>query len=279
MRAFSERELQALIVLLGDDDGPTAAVVRGALLEAGEAARPHLEEAQQSADAQVRGRARLLMEELRLAELGRRVAEYAALDDERMDLLEGALLVAEYAHPNVDRTAAHQFIEGAAAMVRARLNHPLGAQDGLAAMTSVLFDRLGFRGGKFADPDESYLNRVIERRTGLPVSLSVAYVLVGQRSGLPVSGVNLPHFFVARYETEDGPVFVDCFQGGRLLSRAGLRGHRDQLSHPVCRGSASAGGPAVHTGEDARQSRERLQGAEGDQSGTGSNTAAVDHFA
>lgn len=219
MKTYSQGQLQALIMLLGDDDARTASVARNALRDAGESAVPFLQQASASADPQLRGRSRLLLEEVRTELLARRIAEYAEQDDSDMDLLEGALLVAEYAHPDLNGDEVRRFVEEAAEAVVSRLGSSFSDMDGLRALGTVLFDQYGLRGGSFSDPDESYINRVISRRTGLPISLAVVYTLVGRRAGLPVSGVNLPFFFLARYETECGPVFVDCYNRGRLLDR------------------------------------------------------------
>jgi regulator of sirC expression with transglutaminase-like and TPR domain len=219
VRSYSPGELHALVILLGDDSPDTVSVARTALLEAEEVAVPFLEEAAASRDPQIRGRARLLLEDLRIRVLGRRLADYAGQDDAEMDLLEGALLLAEYAYPDLDWLAIRRFLDEASAAVRSRLGSHYTPADGLRELGHVLFDQYGFRGGKFSDPEESYLNRVIERRTGLPIALAVLYTLIGRRAGLPVSGVNLPFFFVARYETDDGPVFIDCYNRGRLLTR------------------------------------------------------------
>lgn len=219
MQTYTPGELQALVVLLGDDDNRTMAVAKEALLSVRERAVPYLHDAAGSADPQLRGRARLLLEELRVALLTDRIAAYADQDDDAMDLLEGALLLAEYAHPWLDRQAVEQRLTEMAAAVRDRLPGQFSPTGGLRVLGSVIFGQYGFRGGSYSDPDESYLDTVLARRTGLPISLAVLYTLVGRRAGLPVSGVNLPFFFLARYETDGGPVFVDCYNRGRLLTR------------------------------------------------------------
>lgn len=104
--------------------------------------------------------------------------------------------------------------------LRTRLRGPLCVR--VAALTDLLFHQEGFRGDaeRYYDPDNSYLNRVIDRRLGLPITLSVIAVAVGARAGLQVEGVGLPGHFIAR--AVDGPqvVLFDPFNGGRALTVA-----------------------------------------------------------
>lgn len=92
----------------------------------------------------------------------------------------------------------------------------------VARLTRHLFERLGFRGNAkdYGDPDNSYMNRVLERRTGIPISLSALLILVARRLELPVVGVGMPVHFVAKYWDDEHEIFIDAFDGGRTFSRA-----------------------------------------------------------
>jgi regulator of sirC expression with transglutaminase-like and TPR domain len=92
-------------------------------------------------------------------------------------------------------------------------------------MNALLFGEEGFRGnaGAYYDPRNSHLNEVIDRRLGIPITLSLVYLEVGKRAGLPLSGVGFPAHFLVAYEAEPR-LFVDPFNCGRLLSRADLQG-------------------------------------------------------
>jgi regulator of sirC expression with transglutaminase-like and TPR domain len=87
----------------------------------------------------------------------------------------------------------------------------------------LLFEEEGFRGNAddYYDPRNSFLNDVLERRLGIPISLSVVFVAVATRAGLAAAGVGLPGHFVAQVEREGRRQLVDPFHGGRLLDRAG----------------------------------------------------------
>ena len=89
-------------------------------------------------------------------------------------------------------------------------------------MNRVLFRDERFRGNwnDYFDPQNSYLNRVIDRKLGIPISLSVIYLLVAHLVGIPVRGVGVPGHFMLKYQGSDGEVFIDAFNEGRFLTRA-----------------------------------------------------------
>ena len=88
------------------------------------------------------------------------------------------------------------------------------------ALSDWLFDKEGFRGNTadYVDPRNSYLNLVLDRRLGIPISLSVVFLEVARRLNVPAQGVGLPGHFIVAVTGEDAPVFLDPFHGGRPLS-------------------------------------------------------------
>lgn len=90
----------------------------------------------------------------------------------------------------------------------------------LEAFRSYIFDELGFRGNtdNYYDPENSYLTRVLDTRTGIPVSLSVLVLLLAKRLNLPIRGVNLPGHFLIKYTAPGFSAFMDPFNAGSLLT-------------------------------------------------------------
>jgi regulator of sirC expression with transglutaminase-like and TPR domain len=86
----------------------------------------------------------------------------------------------------------------------------------------VLFEKEGFSGNveEYYDPDNSFLNRVLERRTGIPVTLSVIYLLIARRLHLPVRGINMPVHFICQYHTAQQSFYFDPFNKGRIITAA-----------------------------------------------------------
>lgn len=207
----SDNELRALVVLLGDEHLPVSAAAREALTSVREAAVPFLEEGARSGDPMVRGRARILLEEIRRGAVEEDWLRFAQLPDHELDLEKGCILLSRL-HGDSNTEAINGFLDAAAGMVRSHM----AAVGGPQALGEVLFDNLGFRGGDFDNASCHYLSSVLEHRAGIQISLATVYVLVGKRLGLPVSGVAMPSHYLARFERPDGPIFVDCFNRGRL---------------------------------------------------------------
>ena len=151
-----------------------------------------------------------------------RFAEIVSLDDERINLAEAVLLIASEEYPRLDVELYLERLDHFADLARER-TYSLDAIEVITALNATLFDQLGFRGNheKYFDPRNSYLNEVIDRRTGIPITLTVVYIEVARRIGFPVKGVGLPFHFIAKHEAESGDIFIDPFNAGRLLGSAG----------------------------------------------------------
>ncbi|HXU37041.1 MAG TPA: transglutaminase-like domain-containing protein [Blastocatellia bacterium] len=157
------------------------------------------------------------------SEARNRFAELVSLDDDQINLAEAALLIAteEYTRLKIEDYLDRLDRFGDIASERAE-----GASDAshvISAINSTLFAELGFHGNRdsYFDPRNSFLNQVIDRRTGIPITLTVVYMEVARRIGFQIRGVGLPYHFIAKHESETGDVFIDAFNEGRVLDTAG----------------------------------------------------------
>ena len=141
---------------------------------------------------------------------------------EEFDLEQGAWLLAQTQYPEINTEAYRALLDAHAANLRDRLEPGAGAKEILAGLNQYLFEELGFVGNEtqYYDPDNSYLNRVMDRRTGNPITLCLAYLLVSRRLRLPVAGIGLPGHFVCRYQSSSSELYVDVFNRGKLLTKA-----------------------------------------------------------
>jgi regulator of sirC expression with transglutaminase-like and TPR domain len=162
-------------------------------------------------------------------------------DDARIDLAHACLLIAQDAYPGLDVERYLGEIERMAIRLRARLAGGAGAEERVIALNQFLFDDLGYRGNTSAyyDARNSYLNEVIDRRTGIPITLSILYMEVGRRVGLPLDGVSFPGHFLVRLRLRGGTLVLDPFSGGAPLSEDELR---ERLQRVIPEG-ASGGVP------------------------------------
>jgi regulator of sirC expression with transglutaminase-like and TPR domain len=149
-----------------------------------------------------------------------------------------ALEVARIGHPDLDPTPTLKRLDTLADALRPRLPRGAAAATGARLLARHLFEDCGFRANRadYYDPRNSFLNDVVERRTGIPISLSVLAIEVGRRLGIPIEGVGFPGHFLVRVPAPGAPLFLDCFQGGaavepdELLSR--LRALAESSSGP-----------------------------------------------
>ena len=149
----------------------------------------------------------------------------ALLCREDFDLSEACLLIAQDAYPDLDIAHYLARIDALAATVRGRVAIDAFPAQKLVALNRYLFQELGFRGnaGDYYDPNNSYLNQVIERRTGIPITLSILYMEIGRRLGLRLQGVSFPGHFLVKLQVSAGQLVLDPFGGGSALSEAELR--------------------------------------------------------
>jgi regulator of sirC expression with transglutaminase-like and TPR domain len=150
------------------------------------------------------------------------LAALAADPDHPVDLARVALLIALDAYPQMNPWGYIHKIDRLADQIRYRLTGSLISKT--AELSSFLFEECGFTGNlqHYYDPRNSYLNKVLDRQVGLPISLSLLAMAVGTRAGLPVVGVALPGHFVAKAIDSNGDqVLFDPFNGGQFLDAEG----------------------------------------------------------
>lgn len=139
-------------------------------------------------------------------------AELVSRPEDEIDLDRAALLIAAHARPALDLGVELAAIDALADGCEG---------DTLDDVLAHLFGRLGFRGNAddYYDPANSYLDRVVATRRGIPITLSVLTVSVARRRGVDLVGVGMPGHFLVR--AADEPVFVDPYGGGQILDSAG----------------------------------------------------------
>jgi regulator of sirC expression with transglutaminase-like and TPR domain len=139
--------------------------------------------------------------------------KFASLPTERIPLAEAALLIAAEEYPFLDIGAYLARIDALADDIREEVDNAPGPVEAGDALARFLHDRESFRGddSDYYDPRNSFLNEVLDRRRGIPITLSILYMEIARRLGLAVDGVGLPGHFVVRL-VESG-TYVDAFLG------------------------------------------------------------------
>lgn len=145
--------------------------------------------------------------------------EVTGLPDEEVDLARAALLIAATEYPNLDIGHELGILDALSAGASQRLGEERSPLFCINTLSAYLFDEVGFRGNldDYYDPRNSFLNDVLRRRTGIPITLSLIFIEVGKRLGVPLVGVGMPGHFLLKHRDEEH-LFIDSFHRGVLLS-------------------------------------------------------------
>ena len=152
-------------------------------------------------------------------------------EDEKIDLIRAALVIARTQYPNLEIEEYASRIEALARRVAAHaadLHEPAT----LAALNRVLFDEAKLRGNRedYYDPRNSFLNDVLDRGLGIPITLAIIYMEVAKRVGFHLSGVGMPgHFLLKHYGAEGYETLIDCFNRGDVLTRQDCQSRLDEI--------------------------------------------------
>jgi regulator of sirC expression with transglutaminase-like and TPR domain len=158
-------------------------------------------------------------------------------------LEEGVWLLAKTEYPDICVEAYRAILDDYAQALRERLVAVAKPRQLLEVISDYLFGQLGFAGNEpdYYDPENSYFNRVLDRRTGNPIGLCLLYLLLAKRLQLPITGIGLPGHFVCRYQSSAAEIYIDAFGRGKLMTKADcvqylLNGNysvRDEYLSPV----------------------------------------------
>ena len=171
---------------------------------------------------------------MRLSPAGQRFYQEVQKSDGRISLATAALYIAQEDYWDMDITTYIEALDLMAAEVRSRLpknRYPLKV---IQILNQYLFEEKGYSGNKadYYDPDNSYLNRVIDRRLGIPITLSLVYLEIANRIQFPMVGVGMPGHFLVRPVVDEMEVFVDPFHQGEVLFVADCK-ERFRLIYPA----------------------------------------------
>lgn len=219
MMIIPESQIRALIRLLSDEDDRIVQTISGKLIDIGPSAVPLLQEAEIE-QPEMADRIASILEEIRGGKLEDELAEQAARPDDAMCLETGAFLIARYAYPTLDVARYREQLDTMAREVRDRIGPRASGEETVNALNRYIFTEHGFKGNtkNYYEVENSYINCVMDRRVGIPISLSVVYLLIGHRLLLPLFGIGMPGHFLVKYESDRYKIFIDCFNGGALLT-------------------------------------------------------------
>jgi regulator of sirC expression with transglutaminase-like and TPR domain len=157
--------------------------------------------------------------------------------EDQIDLSRAALAIAMQEYPDLNIEDCLSQLDEFGQAVERRLGEERNPYRTIAALNTVLFKEIGFKGNRaeYYDPKNSFLNDVIARKKGIPISLSLLYMEVARRIGLSLAGVGFPGHFLVKYQDADDEIVIDVFNKGEILAREDL----EQLLQQLYRGQVS----------------------------------------
>jgi regulator of sirC expression with transglutaminase-like and TPR domain len=154
-----------------------------------------------------------------------------ALPDDAVDLAHASLLVACEEYPDLDVDRYVSRLDTLAGELRARVSTAAEPAILASALSRLLVEEEGFRGNTrdYYDPRNSFLNDVLDRKTGIPITLAMVYMEVARRAGVAIDGVGLPGHFIVKLPGRDSGLLMDPFHGGALLSIEDCQARLDRI--------------------------------------------------
>jgi regulator of sirC expression with transglutaminase-like and TPR domain len=161
----------------------------------------------------------------------REFREAADRPEELLDLGRAALTIALAEFPSLNIAAYLGRLSDLALEVAERAGPDADVYRSIASLNFILFQRQGFRGNRddYYDPKNSFLNEVIERKTGIPITLSVLYLEVAARLGLTVNGIGFPGHFLVKVLADGNEIFIDPFNSGDIKTAEDLAAMLKQM--------------------------------------------------
>lgn len=216
-------EFGYLIKLLDDEDENIYTSIKERFLSHGNNSTGFLRNYLNDENYLIKKRAGEIISILNFEELNDKFSKLALEDD---ILEEAAFLLSSFAYPDVNMNKYKKDIDNMAAQIESSMlkinidSKRLETLDILNSINNFLFFEKGFSGNaeNYYDPDNSYLNKVMETKLGIPVSLSILYLLISRRLHLPVFGISLPGHFILKYSDYEEEFFIDPFNKGAIIS-------------------------------------------------------------
>jgi regulator of sirC expression with transglutaminase-like and TPR domain len=227
---LEERQRKALINLLCDEDAAVYQTVRDKIISYGRESSRWMREHALSSDPVLRRRAEEIINHFARQDADTELLAFCLNQGEDFDLERGVLLLARTQYPKINLEGYGAVLDDFARDLRERLDLNSEPEHVLRGINDYLFRDKKFIGDEknYYDPENSYFNRVLDRRMGNPISLCMVYLLVARRLKLPMAGIGLPGHFLCRFQNSRAEIYVDAFYGGRLLSKTDCIKHVKQ---------------------------------------------------
>jgi regulator of sirC expression with transglutaminase-like and TPR domain len=232
---LSDSQRTALLTLLADEDPSIFHTVRDRILAQGPTATDWLRPHTLSRDPALRRRTQDIVVHFDRMEADNRFLAFCLQQGQDCDLEQGAWLLAQTRFPDINVEGYKAMLDSYASDLLERVDLFGTPHQIISKLNDYLFGELGYVGNEenYYDPDNSFLNRVIDRRTGNPINLCLLFMLVARRLNLPVTGIGLPGHFICRYQTSSVEIYIDPFSRGKLMKKVDCINYLLQANYSV----------------------------------------------
>lgn len=236
---MNEKEISSLIRLLDDPDTEVFAHVEEKLATLGPAVVTLLENRwEQSFDALEQNRIENLIYKIQFRQVEEDLEQW--IKGGYSDLLEGLLIINRYQYPALDEQKVKDQLQHLYEQIENHRSFEVEPADHVMLINHILYEKLGFSGNtsNYHDPQNSFIGQVLENRKGNPLLLACIYLLVAQKMGLPIFGINLPKHFILAYASQPGQLlmmsedvlfYINAFNGGQMIGRQDVISYLKQL--------------------------------------------------
>lgn len=227
---MQEKELKALISLLDDNDPEILSHVENKIFSIGEGIIPLLEqEWELIPNSEAQSRIENLIHKLQFKKVKTQLKEWE--EEGAHDLMKGMYILATYQYPDLNYLSVKQQIDQLYYQAFPKIKPEMHPYDQIRALNQFFYSENKFQANKknFHSPNNSFLNVVLETRKGIPLTMSVVYLLVAQRLGMPLHGVNLPNLFILTYKGPDKQFYINVYNSGLIFSREDIDNYIKQL--------------------------------------------------
>lgn len=234
MNELSASELHALITLLDDTDQEVRGHVRDRLIGLGTPIIPILEEKwEELFNPEIQYEIELLVHELQFTQLKNRLLEWKKSEDQ--DLLTGLWIINTYQYPDLEFEKINASMHQIYFEVWTAFKNDASPYDHIKIINDVLFQRLRFSANtkNFHSPGNSMISTVLDTKKGNPILLCSIYLLVSQKLGLPIYGVNLPNIFILTYKSSGVVFYINAFNKGVIFSKKDIQNYLEHLEFPL----------------------------------------------
>ncbi len=227
----SQRE--ALVTLLADDDPGIYRTIRQKIVTEGVKSKDWLKDYALHSDPVVRRRTKEIVQHFDKQTADNRFLAFCLSHGEHFSAEQACWLLAQTEYPDINIAGYQALLDDFAGDLMLRIDFGAEPIAILGEINKFLFKDLGFKGNDkdYYDAKNSYLNQVVNRRLGNPISLCLIYLFIARRLRLPVAGIGMPGHFVCRFQSSKEEVYIDAFNGGRFWTKAECVKHLVMSGH------------------------------------------------